>query len=283
MLKIFTRHIFSITKCDYNKLTYDKNLHKVFSKKDFFEKFPDYEPFKVMKSSMIHNDYKYNFGLNKIVNYNPNGECSEGGFYLCDKSEIHNYAHYGENIASVSLPDNALIYLEKSKIKVSELYLDKIIDMKTFFNNCSNQEQLLYVKDKQFILRYIDNQTDEICELAIQQHYYALHYIKNQTSLLSKIAVQQNGLALRYVKEQTEEICKFAVQRNGLALQYVKEQTEEICKLAVQQNGLALKYVQNQTDEICILAVQQSGLAFAYVQNKTDEICSILEEYKLEA
>ena len=225
MLKLFTRHIFSITQCDYDKSTYNKNLHKVFSKKEFYEKFPDYKPFKVMKSSMTHYDYKYNFGLNKIENYKPNGECSEGGFYLCDKSEIIDYISYGENIASVSLPDNALIYLEDFKIKVSELYLDKIIDIKTFFNNCSYQEQLLYVKDNPLILRYIDNQTDEIC----------------------KLAVQQNAYALFHVKEQTDEICKIAVQKDGYTLCYVKNQTYEICKLAVQQNRWALGYVKNQT------------------------------------
>ena len=55
-------------------------------------------------------------------------------------------------------------------------------------------------------------------------------FVKEQTEEICKLAVQQDGIALQFVKEQTEEICKLAVQQNGHALKYVSTsfQTEEI-------------------------------------------------------
>ena len=88
-----------------------------------------------------------------------------------------------------------------------------------------------------------EEQTDDICKLAVKQNGLALDYVKNQTEDICKLAVQQIGGALRYVKEQTEELCKLAVQQHYSALKYVKEQTEELCKLAVQQHPSALCYV----------------------------------------
>ena len=64
---------------------------------------------------------------------------------------------------------------------------------------------------------------------------------EEQTEELCKLAVQQNDFALSFVKNQTEEICKLAVQQHGYALQFVKiEQTEELCELAWLTNGYIL-------------------------------------------
>ena len=110
-----------------------------------------------------------------------------------------------------------------------------------------------------------EEQTEELCKLAVQENGCSLKYVRNQTEEICKLAVQLDCIALKYVINQTEELCKLTVQQNGYVLQYVKNQTEEICKLAVQQNGSSLQYVNNQTEEICKLAVQQNGDALQYV------------------
>ena len=160
MFKLFIKNIFSISHCDYDKAIYDENVYKVFTKKEFYKMFPDYKPYKVIKSSLIHNDHTYSYGLNVIKNYKPCGNCSHGGFYLSDISDIYYYDNYGENIAIVSLPDDTLIYLENSKIKVSKLFLNEIIDKKTFYSCCSYEQQLEFVKYNYGIIKYIDIQTD---------------------------------------------------------------------------------------------------------------------------
>lgn len=60
----------------------------------------------------------------------------------------------------------------------------------------------------------------------------ALKYIHNQTPQLCLAAVQQNGMALSYVHTQTPEICMAAVKQNPKALQFVHEPTSEIIAAA---------------------------------------------------
>ena len=111
-----------------------------------------------------------------------------------------------------------------------------------------------------------EEQTEEICKLAVQKTGCALSFVKiEQTEELCKLAVQRDGYALRYVRNQTDEICKLAVQQNVNSFQFVENQTEELCKLAVQRDGSLLLYVRNQTEELCKLAVQQNRNALQYV------------------
>jgi len=75
---------------------------------------------------------------------------------------------------------------------------------------------------------------------AVKLNGFDLRYVKEQTPEICLEAVKKNGYALRYVKEQTPEICLEAVKLNGYALQYVnadmfsdsiEEMTlEEVCK-----------------------------------------------------
>ena len=78
---------------------------------------------------------------------------------------------------------------------------------------------------------------------AVKQDWNVLKYIKEQTEEMCIEAVKQNWYALKYVKEQTESICIEAVKQDWHALQYVKEQTESICIEAVKESWYALRYV----------------------------------------
>jgi len=70
------------------------------------------------------------------------------------------------------------------------------------------------------ILKYIENQTDEICF----------------------IAVQNNGLALEFVKNKTPEICLAAITNNSAAYVYIKLYTncckpEDDCSICYDNNN----------------------------------------------
>lgn len=102
----------------------------------------------------------------------------------------------------------------------------------------------------------------------------SIKYIKEQTEDLCLLAVGNDGLTLKYVKMQTEQICIAAVRQCGSALKYVKIQTEQICIAAVRQYGImALKYVKDQTNRICMEAVKNDGSMLKYVDEQTDEMC----------
>ena len=96
-------------------------------------------------------------------------------------------------------------------------------------------------------IKYVKEQTPELCLAAVKQEAHVLEFIKEQTEKICLIAVKQERLALKHVKEQTEKICLAAVNKNGEALEFVKEQTTKICLVAVNQTGLALLYVKEQT------------------------------------
>ena len=50
-----------------------------------------------------------------------------------------------------------------------------------------------------------------------------MKYVKEQTLQICLAAIRRIGDALQDIKEQTPEICLAAVQQNGYALRYVKD------------------------------------------------------------
>ena len=48
-----------------------------------------------------------------------------------------------------------------------------------------------------------------------------MQYVQNQTEEICKLAVEQNGYELQYVHNKTEEICKLAIQQNPQVLEWV--------------------------------------------------------------
>ena len=202
-------------------------LHTLLTGEEFNRIHSDTKFYKVLNDSLCHNGFIYKEGLNVDTHpFTPTGTCSAGGLYFCEEDKLINYLFdYGSIYATVSIPNDALVYKEDNKYKTSRLILHNIQPI--------NDLPL-----------WLDT---SLTKKWVQKNGYSLQYVKEQTEEMCLLAVQCNGSALQYVKEQTEEMCRLAVQQNGYALQYVKEQTEEMCRLAVQQNGYALQYVKEQT------------------------------------
>ena len=252
-------------------------LHNVLTGTEFNSLHADKKFYKVLNDTLCHFDFTYTEGLNVDTQpFNPSSTCSKGGLYFCEEEHLHLYLFsYGSICATVSIPDNALVYKEDTKYKANQLILHNIQPITelplwwdaTFTKNI--------VQKNGYALKFIKEQTEEMCRLAVQQHGYALKFIKEQTEEMCRLAVQQNGYALKFIKEQTEEMCRLAVQQDGNALLNVKEPSEELCRLAVQQNGHALLYVKEPSEEVCRLAVQQNGWAIQYMKEPSEEVCRL--------
>ena len=245
---------------------------------EFNEKYKNINFYKLTNKYEIHNKFQFKDGINKdVIEFNPSESCRSGGIYFTEESKIGMWTDYSDFemkfIRKVTIPDDAKVWAENNKFKADIIILAPRILIEDFIETYN--ELFEFVRQDLSNIRYVKNQTEELCQLAICRHGLTLEYIKNQTEELCKLAVSQDGRALQYVQNQTEEICKLAVSQNGYAIRYVKNQTEELCKLAVSQDGFALQYVQNQTEEICRLAVSQNGIAVIYVQNQTEEICKL--------
>ena len=76
---------------------------------------------------------------------------------------------------------------------------------------------------------------------------YALKFVKEQTPEICLDAIKETGFALKFVKEQTSEMCLDAIKETGFALKFVKEQNSEMCLEAIKETGFALKFVKEQT------------------------------------
>lgn len=98
---------------------------------------------------------------------------------------------------------------------------------------------------------------------AVSKNGRYLKYVKNQTSNICLAAVEQNGFALQYVINQTPEICLAAIEQNFRALQYVRNQTPELCLAA-------LTYSDN--DEECLLYIRDLSMIKPHVDDDTKEI-----------
>jgi len=106
------------------------------------------------------------------------------------------------------------------------------------------EETLTEIKRNGLLLRYVEQQTSELCEAAMGENVFAIRFAKYKPYKSCLTAVEQYGALITYIEEQTPELCLTAVQVNGYALRYVNEQTLEICKAALDQTTQALTFVQ---------------------------------------
>jgi len=241
---------------------------------------------KFMNNDDVHHGMTYQTGLNTdILEFNPNGKCSEGGLYFTTLSDMYNHiTSYGDYMRYVTLPDDAEIYVEKNKMKSKQIILSEKVLIKDFISNMIRQHHvtkddfLERVKQNGHFLKYIDQQlrTNEIMLEAIKKNGYALQYIDQQfrTNEIMLEAIKQNGNALDYIDEEfrTHEIMLEAVKQNGNALYHIDQQfrTNEIMLEAVKQNGIALYHIDQQfrTDEIMLEAVKQNYDALYHIDEE---------------
>ena len=72
-------------------------------------------------------------------------------------------------------------------------------------------------------IKYVKESSNELRKLAIKtSNGEALRYIDDQTEELCILAMQLNGLCLQYVINQTEEMCDLAVEQNDKAVHHVR-------------------------------------------------------------
>lgn len=171
----------------------------------------------------------------------------------------------------------------------------------------TDHEQLvILVKNNWLLLKVIENQTEELCKIAIindppkstfymsspwysnygsyddyfyyvrtmvRENHRALDYVKNQTEEICKFSVQHDWRSLNSVRNQTEDICKCALDKDVSALRFVKNQTVELCKYALDKDISALEWIKDQTEDIYKYALDKDVRALKWIENQTMELC----------
>jgi hypothetical protein len=149
---------------------------------------------KIFNKNLKHNEFTYKEGLNiDHIPFNPTGTCKEGGLYFCEANDVHLYLNYGTLMADVEIPPGAQVYHGSNKLKA-----DKII-----ITNIRPIEDHILWSDPDF------------CRIVVTHDSFALRFVKEQTDELCNLAVPKTGEALL-----TDELCKIAVTKDGLELRY---------------------------------------------------------------
>lgn len=122
----------------------------------------------------------------------------------------------------------------------------------------------------------LNDHPDKICKL-LADHPRLLEFVDDQTEQMCTIALSSHWAYFDHVKAQTPSVCYIAVAHSGHNVSKVKNQTQELCDLSV-FHGLAsnIMYVINQTYEQCMFAVKHSADNFQYIKDekhKTFELC----------
>jgi len=154
--------------------------------------------YKFLNNDLMHNGFQYVLGPNTDTNKFCPDANKLGGLYFCDETTLHIWwSGYGQKLALVEIPDDALIFTCYSVFKADKFVIKDIID----FNDVSDDFWLYIFRKDVKVLDLIKNQTNDMC----------------------KNAVKRNGMALKYVRQPTDEIRRLAVQENDWALYYIDD------------------------------------------------------------
>lgn len=131
----------------------------------------------------------------------------------------------------------------------------------------------LSVKQSPYSIKYICDQTEDICLKAIRKNGFVLDYIKeeNRTEAVCWEAVRRRGISICHVPERfvTREMEWLAIENsNGWAIMFVRDPTEAMCIAAVQLDGRVIKEIKDPTESMCIAAVRQDPLVIEDIDEK---------------
>lgn len=120
----------------------------------------------------------------------------------------------------------------------------------------------LFVSDINFFLTHniYGKSSLEIRSIIFRNRISFLRYIPDQTHEICISALFQDAWALRLIRRQTHNLCKFAVLRDPSALQFVRQQTISVCFTAIMIEPASIQYVHDQTTLVLHLVGLATGL-----------------------
>lgn len=75
------------------------------------------------------------------------------------------------------------------------------------FTFTNHEDYIKVIKKDWRNIQFIENQTIDLCELAIRTSAQAIRFIKNKTDELCLLAVKMSPETIEFVENQTDEIC----------------------------------------------------------------------------
>lgn len=191
-----------------------------------------------------------------------------------ERNELHEYAFDKNHIYIESMinPSDSICQRAVTAdwnllpfTKSPERYYRKAFDQNkdAFFmvdwESLSEPEQVYTLEKCPELIRFVPNVADAMKLKCVTNDGLLLKYIQNQTEQICDAAVRQNSAALQYARCQTFAMCEFAIREDPRLLRYVREQTIKLCNLAVSLNVEAIKFVHPSIVDEIIMMQQLDG------------------------
>lgn len=147
------------------------------------------------------------------------------------------------------------------------------------------------------IISMIEDQDEELCEIAITENPHALKHVKNKTRKLMEIALtidyhtlifiddqecqswadsfalSVNVNAIKIIKYPTVAQITKAMNEDGELLPYAKMRNLDIVLAALKSKGLAIRFVEKPSEFMAKVAVKSDPMALIFIKDQTYELC----------
>jgi hypothetical protein len=164
------------------------------------------------------------------------------------------------------------LYTFFKKIDILNYLLDKEINL---------VKELLKIDGN--LLQYINEQTAELCLIAVNETGKALQYVKDKTLEICSAAINENPWAIGFIEhpgfedEIYEELCFLAINKDVSAFQAMRNPSQHVIAAALGHDPMLLRYVKlsDQTYDMCLAAVRAQPKAFKFVNRELQmpELC----------
>ena len=159
---------------------------KLLDGQSFNQKYEGQTFIKLTNELENHNGYQFRTGLNiDTLPFNPKGECQAGGIYFCLIEHVNLWLNYSNKpmiyVRLVTIPNDAQVWIETNQFKTDRVILGdrQIISDLDVWND--NLYCLAAVQQCSWALKYVKEQTPEICSAAVKNNGWAIHYVRRVT------------------------------------------------------------------------------------------------------
>lgn len=294
-------------ECDLSEDNIYMYYGKEISGKQFNKLSKDIELVKLTNCNEIHNTFEYKTGLNvDTLKFNPHGTCSSGGLYFCTIQNAFRWVFYSNKlftpltmmmyIRSVTIPDDASVYVESDKIKADKIILGErkqiSVDMYLKFidilkNDCENLKSFTKTLSAMTILQRENNMIFKNMYLKIVNIYGSLLLYVPVDMVdyeMCMVAIKLDSNALRYIPDSIEKNKQFYTDaaKQNLNVFWIMPQEfmdKELCMRVVKGSMYALSYVPEKfkDEEVCLCSVKNHAITIRNVPEhlRTFELCSV--------
>lgn len=124
-----------------------------------------------------------------------------------------------------------------------------------YINNQKRKEYLSFaLKVNPFLIRYIEDQSEDLCVTALLHDQNVIIYIKEITKKILKVLLLLDIKKIFLIDQISDELMIYLIKKNINTIRYIKNPSHEICILVIKENIHYINKINPKfiTDELLI-------------------------------